>query len=79
MKFKIECSKFALNVFAQFPPLVPTLFLVVYNLSKRKRSVRDIFNAKRAIRNYPKKMTCTSSPLMKKSSPLMTVGAPRKI
>ena len=78
-EFKINCSRFALNVFAQLPLLVPALFLVVYKPSKRKRAVGDIFNAKRVVKNYLKKVPYTSSPLMKKSSPLMTVGVPRKI
>ena len=54
MKFKIECSKFAVNVFAQLSLLVATLFLVVYKPYKRKRVVGDIFNTKRVVRNHPK-------------------------
>ena len=49
MKFKIECSKFALNMFAQLPLYVPALFLVVYKPSKRKRAVGSAFNANRAV------------------------------
>ena len=56
MKFNIECSKFALNVFAQLPLLVPTLFLVVYKPSKRKRVIGDVFNTNRAVRNHPEKV-----------------------
>ena len=56
MKFKIECSKFALNMFAQLPLDVPALFLVVYKPSKRKRVVGDVFDAKRAVRNHPEKV-----------------------
>ena len=56
MKFKIECSKFALNMFAQLPLLFPALFLVVYKPSKRKRAVGDVFDAKRAVRNHPEKV-----------------------
>ena len=51
MKFKIECSKFALNMFAQLPLDIPALFLVEYKPSKKKRTVGDIFDAKRAVRN----------------------------
>ena len=58
-KFKINCSRFALNVFAQLPPLVPALFLVVYKSSKRKRAVGDVFNTNRVVRNYPEKVLCT--------------------
>ena len=59
MKFKIECSKFALNVFAQLPLLVSALFLVVYKPYKRKRVVGNIFNANRAVRNHQEKVFCT--------------------
>ena len=58
-KFKINCSRFALNVFAQLPPLVPALLLVVYKSSKRKRAVGDVFNTNRVVRNYPEKVLCT--------------------
>ena len=56
MKFKIECSKFALNMFAQLPLNVPALFLVVYKPSKRKRAVGDVFDAKTTVRNHPEKV-----------------------
>ena len=56
MKFKIECSKFALIVFAQLPLLVPASFLEVYKPSKRKRVVGDVFDANRAVRNHPEKV-----------------------
>ena len=49
MKFKIEYSKFALNVFAQLLPLVPALFLVVFKLCKRKRVIGGALNGNRAV------------------------------
>ena len=55
-KFKIECSNVALNLFAQLYLLVIALFLVEYKLSKRKRAVGDVFDAKRAVRNHLKKV-----------------------
>lgn len=39
----------ALNVFAQLPPLVLALFLVVFKPFKRKRAVGGAFNANRAV------------------------------
>ena len=61
MKFKIKCSKFALNVFAQLSLLILALFLVIYKPSKRKRAIGDVFNANRSVRNHLKKVLCTLS------------------
>ena len=76
-KFKINCSRFALNVFAQLSLLVPALFLVVYKPSKRKRAIGDVLEANRAVRNHPEKVLCRASSLMKGLSSLMTNGRQR--
>ena len=43
-------------MFAQLPLFVPALFLIEYKPSKRKRAVGDVFDAKRVVRNHPKKV-----------------------